>query len=209
MKKNRKKIKEEILNAANRRFGHYGYSKTTMAEIATDCSMSAANLYRYFRDKSAIGAGIASRYFKVEIELLNTVADNTELTAAQRVQEYILTPVRYNFKEFNDSPEIMELVEHICTDGAGLIENHRNEKIGILSKILTSGVQSGEFVIEDLEETATSIHIATLVFHATPLFLMFKNHCSTEEEMVTMAEKVACLMLKGITRADKRRKDKR
>ncbi|MBT3172542.1 MAG: helix-turn-helix transcriptional regulator, partial [Rhodospirillaceae bacterium] len=46
----------QILQAATERFRHYGYRKTTMAEVARDCSMSAGNLYRYFESKSDIGA---------------------------------------------------------------------------------------------------------------------------------------------------------
>ena len=43
-----------ILDAAKQRILHYGYAKTTMAEIAADCKMSAGNLYRYFPSKADI-----------------------------------------------------------------------------------------------------------------------------------------------------------
>ncbi|MEZ5914966.1 MAG: TetR family transcriptional regulator [Parvularculaceae bacterium] len=33
-----------ILDAASRRFLHYGYGKTTMSEIAGDCNMSTGNI---------------------------------------------------------------------------------------------------------------------------------------------------------------------
>lgn len=46
--------KEKILDAAYARFLHYGYSKTTMNEIAGDLSMSKALLYYYFPDKSTL-----------------------------------------------------------------------------------------------------------------------------------------------------------
>jgi len=51
--------REQILSAATGRFERYGYGKTTMAEIAGDCEMSAANLYRYFESKLDIGAALA------------------------------------------------------------------------------------------------------------------------------------------------------
>ena len=52
---------EQIMDAAWQRFVLYGYGKTTMAEIAQDCSMSAANLYRFFKSKQDIGAALAGR----------------------------------------------------------------------------------------------------------------------------------------------------
>jgi AcrR family transcriptional regulator len=44
--------REKILEASYQRFLHYGYSKTTMNEIAGDLSLSKALLYYYFPDKS-------------------------------------------------------------------------------------------------------------------------------------------------------------
>ena len=35
--------------AAKKRFTHFGYGKTTMAEVAADCDMSPGNLYRFLR----------------------------------------------------------------------------------------------------------------------------------------------------------------
>ena len=40
------------MNAAWERFVQYGFVKTTMAEIARDCGMSAANLYMFQSNKS-------------------------------------------------------------------------------------------------------------------------------------------------------------
>ena len=42
---------DTILKAAVNRFSEYGYNKTTMVEIAKDAGMSAANIYRYYKNK--------------------------------------------------------------------------------------------------------------------------------------------------------------
>ena len=54
--------KAAILTAAVGLFTRYGFAKTTISEIARDCGMSPANLYRYFRNKQAIGCAVAGRY---------------------------------------------------------------------------------------------------------------------------------------------------
>src|SRR5690606_37809940 len=43
-----------IIEAARKRFAHYGLSKTTMNEVAADIGMSKAALYYYFPDKERI-----------------------------------------------------------------------------------------------------------------------------------------------------------
>jgi AcrR family transcriptional regulator len=52
-------FRREIVAAARSRFQRYGYAKTSMQEIAEDCGMSAANLYRYYDGKLAIGLAVA------------------------------------------------------------------------------------------------------------------------------------------------------
>jgi len=45
-------VRCQIVEAAKKRFSHFGYAKTTMAEVAADCSMSPGNLYRFFPGKA-------------------------------------------------------------------------------------------------------------------------------------------------------------
>ena len=54
-------VRENILDAAQARLLRFGYHKTTMAEIADDTGMSAANLYRYFKNKQDIVAECTAR----------------------------------------------------------------------------------------------------------------------------------------------------
>ena len=53
--------REQILQAAMDRIKHYGYAKTTMAEIARDCDMSAGNIYRFFASKIDIAEAMARK----------------------------------------------------------------------------------------------------------------------------------------------------
>jgi TetR/AcrR family transcriptional regulator, repressor for uid operon len=53
--------KNRILDAAERCFVRHGFHKSTMQDVAAECSMSPGNLYRYFPSKDAIVAGLAER----------------------------------------------------------------------------------------------------------------------------------------------------
>jgi AcrR family transcriptional regulator len=52
----------EILDAALRRFLHYGLKKTSMLEIARDAGVAVGTLYLYFEDKDALVIGCADRF---------------------------------------------------------------------------------------------------------------------------------------------------
>ena len=62
------KIKRNVQNSsaatiaavARTHFQRFGYVKTSLQEIAADCGMSVANLYRYYDGKLAIGAAVAA-----------------------------------------------------------------------------------------------------------------------------------------------------
>jgi len=50
-----------ILDAAERCFVRSGFHRTTMQDVAGEAGMSPGNLYRYFRSKDVIVAGLAER----------------------------------------------------------------------------------------------------------------------------------------------------
>ena len=68
--------REKILEAAHDRFLHYGYSKTTMNEIAGDISMSKALLYYYFPDKSELYIAVMRKLAADYSKMLNDHALN-------------------------------------------------------------------------------------------------------------------------------------
>jgi AcrR family transcriptional regulator len=49
-----------IAGVARTHFRRFGFAKTSMQEIATDCHMSVANLYRYYEGKLGLGAAVAA-----------------------------------------------------------------------------------------------------------------------------------------------------
>lgn len=96
--------REKILEAAHNRFLHFGYSKTTMNEIAGDLSMSKALLYYYFPDKSQLYIDVmrkvADSYIKILESKMDTFCDLRDAFIFQidTQHEFILN--NYNFFDF-------------------------------------------------------------------------------------------------------------
>ena len=91
-------------------------------------------------------------------------------------------------------------MDYVCRDGQELIEGHRQKVMASIVKILEEGNRTGEFSVRDLEGTAEAIRIATIPFHATPVFLMFKGYGCAMEDMEEMVRKVLGLIIDGIAR---------
>lgn len=96
--------REKILEAAYERFLHYGYSKTTMNEIASDLSLSKALLYYYFPDKSqlyiAVMRKLAGEYIQKLQNKLNKFDNLKEAFISQIDAKHEFIVKNYNFFDF-------------------------------------------------------------------------------------------------------------
>src|SRR3954471_10143270 len=54
-------IRDQIVEAADEHFSHYGYGKTTVADLAKAIGLSKAYTYKFFDSKQAIGEAICAR----------------------------------------------------------------------------------------------------------------------------------------------------
>src|ERR1700743_49401 len=115
--------KEKILEAAYQQFLHYGYSKTTMNEIAGALSMSKALLYYYFPDKSqlyiAVTRKLAGDYLKTLEDKVTKLTDLKEAFVFQIDTHHNFVLSNYNFFDFirlneqNMPDTIWEIVDEI------------------------------------------------------------------------------------------------
>ena len=115
--------REKILEAAYQQFLHYGYSKTTMNEIAGTVSMSKALLYYYFPDKSqlyiAVTRKLSNEYLNILEEKITGLNDLREAFIFQINTSHDFIVNNYNFFDFfrlneqNLPDEIWEIINHI------------------------------------------------------------------------------------------------
>jgi AcrR family transcriptional regulator len=76
--------RDNILNAAERRFARAGFHRTTMQDICREAGVSPGALYVYFDSKEALIAGIAERDRAEFAERLAGVAEAPDFLAALR-----------------------------------------------------------------------------------------------------------------------------
>lgn len=185
-------VTEAILNAALLRFEQYGYSKTTMSEIAGDCDMSAANIYRYFENKLAIGAQLSTRCLAEErAALASVIADDD--AAAIRLERFVLASLEHTFSRWSQQPRINELVEVIARERPDVVNSHIEAKRGLLAQLIEDGIRRNEFAASDSSNTAHAV-LAAITLFGVPLFMQLKPY----EEFQALAKSVAELMLGGL-----------
>lgn len=188
-------VRQQILDAALVRFTNYGFGKTTMAEIASDTSMSAANLYRYFKNKHDIASACAQRCMGEQADLLRDITRNNNLSASEKLELFIVEILRYTYDTSQNQPKISELVETIVTERPDVVHNKLKSMHSLIAEILVEGNSRGEFDVEDVMAMAETVHAATKVFQV-PIFMGLHEYSHFEQ----MAKDVSKLLLNGLNK---------
>ncbi len=191
---NTEMIKKRILSASWDRFCHYGFGKTTMAEIAGDCGMSAANIYRYFTGKKAILTGLVRNLFRETEDELSILIDQNAANSLEKLRAFLFLEIERTHEYVANRPKIRESVDLIQTERPELIQEHMDKLIGLIELIVIEGQQAREFGPGDSLTMAEAVFTATFMFH-TPFF----TATYTKKELQNRCRKVIDLLGKGIS----------
>lgn len=188
------KTRNKILEAANKRFGHYGFTKTSMAEIAKDCHMSAANIYRHFEGKNDILAILALEIFKQQESQLNNIVKSSASSSAEKLHIFFQKALQITWQYVTEQPKMQEMVDFICHERLDLVQAQGEVKNRLIAEILSQGIAAGEFIPMDTDTTACSFKEAMVMFH-TPFFM----NMYSVEELSFSCEQILDLLLRAIT----------
>ena len=182
-----------ILDVAEQLFSEHGYRETTMANIAQQAGMSAANLYRHYQDKEDIAAACACRCLDRKNEALRAVLQNKRLGAAGLLEEFIVGLLRYTHQEMRDRPRMNEMTEVVIQSRPEVIHDMLFNLQSIVAEILAQGNASQEFAVDNVVATSETVFAAITVFF-TPLFM----HLYPLPEFERRARAMAKLLVRGL-----------
>ncbi|MEQ1617157.1 MAG: TetR/AcrR family transcriptional regulator [Terricaulis sp.] len=162
--------RDRILHAAMARIKHYGYGKTTMAEIAADCDMSPGNIYRFFEAKIDIAESIARQHYAAEYAELAAIARNTNLAPDKRLREIFFKRMRDSYALFEDNAKILEVAEVLVRERPLFSNEQMALERVFLVALLDEGVAAGLLAPGDQAFKAEMIQAMTMKFSMPQLF---------------------------------------
>lgn len=186
-------IRQLILDAAKARFSLYGYNKTTMAEIAKDCDMSASNIYRFFENKIEIAAHLTSECLGDMINRLQQAVSENGLSCEQRFRKFVHSMLEYTYEQLSEHPKINELVIAVCSESREIVKQFTQNKHHVIESLLSEAVQTGEFYVKDTATAAQAVLTATVLFDMP---LLLSNY--SVEEATIKADDLCDLLLDGL-----------
>jgi AcrR family transcriptional regulator len=182
-----------IIEAASKRFMHYGYAKTTMAEIARDLSMSTGNLYRFFESKVDIAEAIAREHEAAEDEVMRQIAA-AQAPAVERLRTLAFTMLRETFKVMAESQKVYDIAQAISRERPSYANRRLATERVFLGRILKDGMAEGVFDPGlDVDFAAEMIQCATMKYRYPQLYCFL-----TLDQLERELDGVLTLVLNGL-----------
>ncbi|PMR69006.1 TetR/AcrR family transcriptional regulator [Halomonas heilongjiangensis] len=181
-------VREQIVEAAEEHFSHYGYDKTTVSDLAKSIGFSKAYIYKFFDSKQAIGEAICSRTLSaIIVAVEEAVADAP--TATEKFRRMFKALVATGSNLFFNDRKLYDIAAHSAGEGWPSARAYVRRIEQILMEIVREGRESGEFERKTpLDETVHSIFLVMQPY-VNPLLLQY-NLDLVEEAPVQLSNLV-------------------
>jgi AcrR family transcriptional regulator len=153
---------DRILNAAERLFKHYGYSKTNVADIARELGMSPANIYRFFSSKADIHQALCRRMLDASYQAAHATA-RRRASASERLREYVLGQHQMTVETMLDQKKVHEMVVVAMENNWPAIEEYIERLRLLVQDMIAEGIAAGEFRQQDPALASESFTSAVII----------------------------------------------
>jgi AcrR family transcriptional regulator len=195
---------QHILEAARKRFGHFGLGKTTMTEIASDIGMSKASLYYYYPDKEHLFAAVIAREMDSFIEKMHVLIElpgSASDKIRQCVKERLISFQQLiNLGKFSTSN-----IDSLKPAFSSLLADFCKRENRIVERVLELGVKKKEFDVDDIPLTAEMFTTVTRGLR-TMIIKQRDSYFLNDDDYATLnthQEHFTEIFLKGISRTNK------
>jgi AcrR family transcriptional regulator len=156
--------RDRILQAAMARIRHYGFGKTTMAEIAADCEMSPGNIYRFFESKLDIAEAMARRASAEQTAFVSSIAQRKDIPVDQRLRRVFLERTRRTHGLLHNDPKSQEVADVLARERPLYYKEVFAAELVVLAALIEEGMEQGLFAPGDAVYTAEMLQVATVRF---------------------------------------------
>ncbi len=186
--------REQILDAAERLFTHYGPGKTTVADIAREAGIGVGSVYLEFASKEAILIELAARRHDAVLTAMRSAAEAPGSHAERLLR--IFQARAEGFLALADAgAHGLELVAcGRCSGIREVQERFRVEERALVAGILGAGAAAGELAARDPSALAATVLRAFVAFTAP--WIHGLDRASLSEELT----RLHALVVHGLAR---------
>ncbi|ENA0608858.1 TetR/AcrR family transcriptional regulator [Enterobacter bugandensis] len=157
-------VRDQIVQSATEYFGHYGYEKTTVAELAKSIGFSKAYIYKFFNSKQAIGEVICANRLRMIMDIVEAkIAGST--SSSEKLRRLFRALIDANSDLFFHDRKLYDIAAAASVEQWSSTVNHTNHLKKILTEIINEGRLNGEFERRSpLDETVDAVFLVLLPY---------------------------------------------
>jgi AcrR family transcriptional regulator len=155
---------EAILAATEEVLRRYGPAKATVVDVAKALGVSHGSVYRHFPTKAALREAVTRRW----LDAIHTEMEprfDQGLTAAETLRDWLQRLFDRKRHSHVDEPELFATFQVLVKESAAIPAYHVGHLVGQVARIISAGVETQEFVTDDVQKTAQAVWDATDMFH--------------------------------------------
>jgi len=186
-------VRDQIVEAATEYFGHYGYEKTTVSDLAKAIGFSKAYIYKFFDSKQAIGEVICSnRLSTIRLAIDEAVAGAP--SASEQLRRMFKVLVEAGSQLFFQDRKLYDIAATSAGEAWPSARGYEEHVRSVIVQIVRDGRETGEFERKTpLDETANAIYLVMRPY-LNPLLLQYNLENATEA-----AAQLSNLVLRSLT----------
>lgn len=154
----------DIVRHASCLFGTLGYKKTNIGDIAERMGMSPGNLYRYYKNKQAIGEEVVRCYMNHTEAQIAAAVETAGNEAEARLRAVFASGIGGLLEALRENPRMVELADMICEGNSGVLATHIEWKLALFAAIMRDGDAQGLWRFHDADTMAQTLLDATRGF---------------------------------------------
>lgn len=145
--------RELILRAAERLFQHYGYSKTTVADIAREAKVGVGSVYLEFPSKNDIVAELSLQRYRHVLEAMRKAA-HSHGGCAERLKGIFDARIKSLLHFAREGHHGIDLLRCACPATESAHEHFRTAEEDLITEFLTEAAAASEFDVVEPRQIA-------------------------------------------------------
>ena len=135
-------VREQIVEAAFEHFGHYGYEKTTVAELAKSIGFSKSYIYKFFDSKQAIGEVICANRLSLIMEAVHSAIADAP-SASEKLRRLFGALTEAGSELFFHDRKLYDIAAVAARDRWPATEKYTEHLMKLIEGILLEGRKNG------------------------------------------------------------------
>jgi AcrR family transcriptional regulator len=155
---------DKILATAEDVIRRFGPAKATVVDVARALGVSHTAVHKHVGSKAELRDMVLGRWLESTMPPLRAIVAERG-PAPKRLRNLVDALIAVKRRRSGDDPELFTAYRTLAADAKSVIAAHIEEMIGLVAKIIASGVEEGTFRTVDPMAMARAVLVATSKFH--------------------------------------------